>query len=171
LLDIEDSEIPIILAAAEQLLGEESEIRQELIRGLLSGEGEYQGISRGSPLPSQLATLHHTFNLSDQTRGLSIWLMPLRIRPLNQALLPLKSLDLRYQNHRKRNPVLLRLVLEVRLRRQDCTSCKQASSITPALRTVRNGWMFLRIRRRRLEFPMARGYPLTSLFRTRNNPR
>lgn len=47
-LDIEDSEIPIILAAAEQLLGEESEVRQELIRGLLSGEGDFQGVSRGS---------------------------------------------------------------------------------------------------------------------------
>lgn len=55
-LGIEDSEIPIILTAAEQLLGEESEVRQELIRGLLSGEGEFQGVSRGSIFP-QLAGL------------------------------------------------------------------------------------------------------------------
>jgi hypothetical protein len=46
-LGIEDSEVPIILAAAEQLLGEESEVRRELVRGLLSGEGEFQGMSRG----------------------------------------------------------------------------------------------------------------------------
>jgi hypothetical protein len=45
-LGIEDSEIPIILAAAEQLLGEESELRQELVRGILFAEGEYQGVSR-----------------------------------------------------------------------------------------------------------------------------
>ena len=45
-LGIDDSEIPIILAAAEQLLGEESEIRQELVRGILFSEGEFQGISR-----------------------------------------------------------------------------------------------------------------------------
>jgi len=44
-LGIDDSEIPIILAAAEQLLGEESEVRQELVRGILFGEGEFQGIS------------------------------------------------------------------------------------------------------------------------------
>jgi len=44
-LGIEDPEIPIILAAAEQLLGDESEIRHELVRGLLSGEGEFQGVS------------------------------------------------------------------------------------------------------------------------------
>jgi len=44
-LGIEDPEIPIILAAAEQLLGEESEIRHELVRGLLSGDGEFQGVS------------------------------------------------------------------------------------------------------------------------------
>ena len=53
-LGIEDSEIPIILAAAEQLLGEESELREELIRGLLSSEGEFQGVSRGSPFPQLL---------------------------------------------------------------------------------------------------------------------
>jgi hypothetical protein len=63
-LGIEDSEIPIILAAAEQLLGEESEVRQELIRGLLSGEGEFQGVSRGSIFP-QLAGPHHALDLSD----------------------------------------------------------------------------------------------------------
>jgi hypothetical protein len=45
-LGIEDSEVPIILAAAEQLLGEESEVRQELVRGILSGEGEFEGVSR-----------------------------------------------------------------------------------------------------------------------------
>jgi hypothetical protein len=45
-LGIDDSEVPVILAAAEQLLGEESEIRQELVRGLLYGEGEFQGVSR-----------------------------------------------------------------------------------------------------------------------------
>ncbi len=45
-LGIDDSEIPVILAAAEQLLGEESEVRQELVRGILFGEGEFQGISR-----------------------------------------------------------------------------------------------------------------------------
>ncbi|KAI0305520.1 hypothetical protein B0F90DRAFT_1698692 [Multifurca ochricompacta] len=55
-LSLEDSEIPVILAAAEQLLGEESEVRQELIRGLLSGEGEFQGISH-----SRLVDLAHTF--------------------------------------------------------------------------------------------------------------
>jgi len=55
-LDIEDSEIPIILAATEQLLGEESEARQELIRGLLSGEGDFQGISH-----SRFVDLAHAF--------------------------------------------------------------------------------------------------------------
>jgi len=45
-LGIDDSEIPIILAAAEQLLGEESEVRHELVRGILFGEGDFQGISR-----------------------------------------------------------------------------------------------------------------------------
>ena len=61
-LGIEDPEIPIILTAAEQLLGEESEVRRELIRGLLSGEGEFQGVSRGSIFP-QLAgpTTYLTF--------------------------------------------------------------------------------------------------------------
>jgi hypothetical protein len=58
-LGLGESEIPIILAAAEQLLGEESEIRQELIRGLLSGEGEFQGISRKCiSLGLQGATTH-----------------------------------------------------------------------------------------------------------------
>lgn len=61
-LGIEDSEIPIILAAAEQLLGEESEVRQELIRGLLSGEGEFQGVSRGSMFPQLVGlTTYLTF--------------------------------------------------------------------------------------------------------------
>lgn len=46
-LGIEDSEVPIILAAAELLLGEESEVRQELIRGILFSQGEFQGVSRG----------------------------------------------------------------------------------------------------------------------------
>ena len=46
--DLDESEISVVLAAAERLLGEESEIRQVLIRGILSGEGEFQGISRGS---------------------------------------------------------------------------------------------------------------------------
>ena len=46
-LGLGDSEIQVVLAAAERLLGEESEIRRELIRGLLSGEGEFEGISRG----------------------------------------------------------------------------------------------------------------------------
>lgn len=45
-LGLGDSEIEVVLAAAERLLGEESEIRQELIRGLFSGEGEFEGISR-----------------------------------------------------------------------------------------------------------------------------
>lgn len=47
-LDLDDSEISVLLAAAERLLGEESEVRQVLIRGILSGEGEFQGISRES---------------------------------------------------------------------------------------------------------------------------
>jgi hypothetical protein len=47
-LGLEDSEISVVLAAAERLLGEESEVRQLLIRGILSGDGEFQGISRGS---------------------------------------------------------------------------------------------------------------------------
>jgi hypothetical protein len=46
-LGLGDSEIQVLLAAAEQLLGEESEIRRALIHGLLYGEGEFQGISRG----------------------------------------------------------------------------------------------------------------------------
>jgi hypothetical protein len=46
-LGLDDSEISVVLAAAEQLLGEESEVRQLLIRGILSGEGEFEGISRG----------------------------------------------------------------------------------------------------------------------------
>jgi hypothetical protein len=47
-LGLDDSEIEVVLAAAERLLGEESEIRQVLIRGILSGEGEFEGISRES---------------------------------------------------------------------------------------------------------------------------
>ena len=66
-LGIDDSEIPIILAAAEQLLGEESEVRQELVRGILFGEGEFQGISRESGFSfyfkSQRLNLDH-FNLN-----------------------------------------------------------------------------------------------------------
>ncbi|KAI0000447.1 hypothetical protein BJV77DRAFT_1063863 [Russula vinacea] len=55
-LGIDDSEVPVILAAAEQLLGEESEIRQELVRGLLYGEGEFQGVSH-----SRFVDLAHAF--------------------------------------------------------------------------------------------------------------
>lgn len=53
---LDDSEISIVLAAAERLLGEESEARRVLIRGLLSGEGEFQGISH-----SRLLDLAHAF--------------------------------------------------------------------------------------------------------------
>ncbi|KAI9461220.1 hypothetical protein BJY52DRAFT_1117162 [Lactarius psammicola] len=55
-LGLGDSEISVLLAAAEQLLGEESEVRRVLIRGLLSGEGEFQGISH-----SRFLDLAHAF--------------------------------------------------------------------------------------------------------------
>ncbi|KAH9045101.1 hypothetical protein EDB84DRAFT_1674410 [Lactarius hengduanensis] len=55
-LGLGDSEIPVVLAAAERLLGEESEVRRLLIRGLLSGEGEFQGISH-----SRFLDLAHAF--------------------------------------------------------------------------------------------------------------
>ncbi|TFY65892.1 hypothetical protein EVG20_g5196 [Dentipellis fragilis] len=40
----EEPEVPAIFSAVDTLLGEENEHRQNLIGGLLSGEGEYQGI-------------------------------------------------------------------------------------------------------------------------------
>jgi len=46
----------VVLAAAERLLGEESEVKRELIRGLLFGEGEFEGISH-----SRFLDLAHTF--------------------------------------------------------------------------------------------------------------
>lgn len=55
-LGLDDSEVSILLAAAEQLLGEESEVRQVLIRGILSGDGEFQGISH-----SRFLDLAHAF--------------------------------------------------------------------------------------------------------------
>jgi len=55
-LGLEDSEISVVLAAAERLLGEESEVRQLLIRGILSGDGEFQGISH-----SRFLDLAHAF--------------------------------------------------------------------------------------------------------------
>jgi hypothetical protein len=106
-LGIEDSEIPIILAAAEQVLGEESEARQELVRGLLSGEGEFQGVSRESSYLPQIIRTHHSLDLTDKTHDLLIWGTLLRIHAPNQALLLLKSLVLWRQYHQRRNPVLL----------------------------------------------------------------
>jgi hypothetical protein len=141
-LGIEESEIPIILAAAEQLLGEESEVRHELVRGLLSGEGEFEGVSRESfpPKPQGLSS-----DRSDQTRDSSNWRMPSQHHKPSQTLPPLRSLVLRSQNHRKRRPVQLVLVGKHR-RRGDFTSCKKASSIILALGTVRSGWTFLKIK-------------------------
>ncbi|KAH9057325.1 hypothetical protein EDB87DRAFT_1631967 [Lactarius vividus] len=55
-LGLGDSEIPIILAAAERLLGEESDVRRLLIRGLLTGEGEFQGVPH-----SRFLDLAHAF--------------------------------------------------------------------------------------------------------------
>ncbi|KAI0268621.1 hypothetical protein BC834DRAFT_968084 [Gloeopeniophorella convolvens] len=55
-LDLQESEVPVIFAIVEELLGEESEIRQELIRGLLAGEGEFQGVSH-----SRFLDLAHAF--------------------------------------------------------------------------------------------------------------
>ncbi|KAH8995606.1 hypothetical protein EDB92DRAFT_1845000 [Lactarius akahatsu] len=55
-LGLDDSEIAVVLAAAERLLGEESEVRRLLIRGLLTGEGEFQGISH-----SRFLDLAHAF--------------------------------------------------------------------------------------------------------------
>ncbi|KAH9083766.1 hypothetical protein EDB83DRAFT_43884 [Lactarius deliciosus] len=55
-LGLGDSEILVVLAAAERLLGEESEVRRLLIQGLLTGEGEFQGISH-----SRFLDLAHAF--------------------------------------------------------------------------------------------------------------
>ncbi|KAH9176654.1 hypothetical protein EDB89DRAFT_1939183 [Lactarius sanguifluus] len=55
-LGLGDSEVAVVLAAAERLLGEESEVRRLLIRGLLTGEGEFQGISH-----SRFLDLAHAF--------------------------------------------------------------------------------------------------------------
>jgi len=104
-LGIEDSEIPIILAAAEQLLGEESEVRQELVRGLLYGEGEFQGVSREFFLFSNCRD--STSDYSDQTRDSLIWHMPSQHHKPNQTLTLLRSLVLRSQSHRMRSLVLL----------------------------------------------------------------
>ena len=60
-LGIEDSEVPIILAAAEHLLGEESELRQELVRGILFAEGEFQGVSREFILFTSRETIPRPF--------------------------------------------------------------------------------------------------------------
>jgi hypothetical protein len=60
-LGIEDSEVPIILAAAEHLLGEESELRQELVRGILFAEGEFQGVSREFILLKSQETIPRPF--------------------------------------------------------------------------------------------------------------
>ncbi len=106
-LGIDDSEIPIILAAAEQLLGEESEVRQELVRGILFGEGEFQGISREFGFSFYSNRRESSLDHSEQTRDSLNWHMPSRHRKLNQALTSLKSLRLRYQNHQKKSRVLL----------------------------------------------------------------
>ena len=105
LLGIEESEIPIILAAAEQLLGEESEVRQELVRGILSCEGEFQGISRKLILLLRIARTQPL--TSNQTRASLNWHMPSQRHKRNQTLPPLRNLVLRSQNRRKRSPVSL----------------------------------------------------------------
>lgn len=152
LLGIEESEIPIILAAAEQLLGEESEFRQELVRGILFAEGEFQGVSREFLFFSNRCL--STLDYSDQTRDLLNWHMLSPHHNPNQTLSPLRSLVLRRcRNHRKRSPVLLQLVLVCKHRRRDSTSCKKASSIIPALGTVRSGWTYLKIKWPRWKLP------------------
>lgn len=143
-LGIDDSEIPIILAAAEQLLGEESEIRQELVRGLLYGEGEFQGVSREVFFFSNRRGT--TFDYSDQTRDSLIWHMPSQLHKPNLTLPLLRNLVLRSQNHWKRCLVSLKLALVGKnQRRGNFASCKKASSTIP-LRTVKNGWTFLKIK-------------------------
>jgi hypothetical protein len=158
-LGIDDSEIPIILAAAEQLLGEESEVRQELVRGILFGEGEFQGISRELGFSFSFESQTHpltVFNF-EQTRDSLNWHMLSRHHKPNQTLMPLKSLNLRCQNHRKKSPVLLEPVLVGKHRhRGDSTSCKRASSITLLLGTVRSGWMSLKTKRPRRKSPPRR---------------
>lgn len=43
--DISDTESAAVTAAAEALLGEDLEVKQVVLTGLLSGAGDYEGVS------------------------------------------------------------------------------------------------------------------------------
>ncbi|TFY73607.1 hypothetical protein EWM64_g10404, partial [Hericium alpestre] len=52
----DEPEVPALFSAVDELLGEDTESRQSLISGLLSGEGEFQGVSH-----SRFLDLTHAF--------------------------------------------------------------------------------------------------------------
>ncbi|THH05020.1 hypothetical protein EW146_g10014 [Bondarzewia mesenterica] len=60
-LNIDEAEIPTLYAAVEHLLGDENPFKQDLISGLLSGEGEFQGV----PYNRFLDLAHSFLNLPE----------------------------------------------------------------------------------------------------------